>query len=55
MWRFVCYKAAEECGDSYLKMDSAVFLDDDLKVQPTFATSMVANRQQQHPVLSNST
>lgn len=42
--KFVCYKAAEECGDSYLKMDSAVFLDEELKVQPKFATSMVTNR-----------
>jgi hypothetical protein len=44
--RYVCYKGAEECGDSYLKMDTAVFLDDDLKVQPAFATAMVTNRKQ---------
>jgi hypothetical protein len=40
----VCYTEADRCGDSFLKMDSAIFLDEELKVQPSFVTSMAANR-----------
>jgi hypothetical protein len=40
----VCYTEADRCGESYLKMDSAIFLDEELKVHPSFVTSMAANR-----------